>query len=187
MLSSIWLLSALCATALSSPTLPLSSDAGARSVEMKVLSEYFQMLGSKVQAGRQMAQAPVCNLNNAVMPVAGQSLPSCLLTPPVLTVHSTNASSAANRRPSVETRGHWQRNPELLLRQQRDRCARSSWRRRDPLQCLLYSIQLPRPAIRSPQRGTTIQSQRRQPSYSVPVQPSYQWAPLLPEHHNANV
>jgi hypothetical protein len=37
---------------------------------MKILSNYFSMLGSKVQAGRNMAAAPVCNLNNAVMPVA---------------------------------------------------------------------------------------------------------------------
>ncbi|KAG0651862.1 hypothetical protein D0Z07_1298 [Hyphodiscus hymeniophilus] len=70
MLYSIWMVSALCATALSAPTLTFSSDAAARPVEMKVLSEYFQMLGSKVQEGKKMAQAPVCNMNNAVMPVA---------------------------------------------------------------------------------------------------------------------
>lgn len=70
MLSSIWIVSALCATALSAPTLTFSADAAARPAEMQVLSEYFQMLGSKVQAGKNMAQAPVCNLDNAVMPVA---------------------------------------------------------------------------------------------------------------------
>jgi hypothetical protein len=70
MLSSIWIISALCATALSAPTLTFSSDAAVRPVEMIVLSDYFQMLGSKIQAGKNMAQAPVCDLNNAVMPVA---------------------------------------------------------------------------------------------------------------------
>jgi hypothetical protein len=70
MLSKIWAVSALCAVALSAPTLTYSSGAAERPAEMEVLSEYFQMLASKVQAGRNMAQAPVCNLNNAVLPVA---------------------------------------------------------------------------------------------------------------------
>lgn len=70
MVSSIWIVSALCATALAAPTLTYSSNAAALPAEMKVLSEYFQLLGSKVQAGKNMAQAPVCNLNNAVMPIA---------------------------------------------------------------------------------------------------------------------
>jgi hypothetical protein len=74
MLSSIWIVSALCATAFSAPTLTFSSNAAARPAEMKVLSDYFQMLGSKVQEGKNMAQAPVCNLNNAVIPVACKSL-----------------------------------------------------------------------------------------------------------------
>ncbi|KAH6681813.1 hypothetical protein B0J14DRAFT_223575 [Halenospora varia] len=68
MLSQIWVVSALCAVAFSAPT--FSPGAAERPVEMKVLSDYFHMLGSKVQAGRQMAQAPVCNLANAAMPVA---------------------------------------------------------------------------------------------------------------------
>jgi len=62
--------SALCAVALASPTLPYSPQAAERPAEMKVLSDYFSMLGHKVQAGRLMAEAPVCNLNNAVLPVA---------------------------------------------------------------------------------------------------------------------
>jgi len=62
--------SALCAVALSAPTLSYSSSAAERPAEMQILSEYFQMLGQKVQEGRNMAEAPVCNIGNAVLPVA---------------------------------------------------------------------------------------------------------------------
>ena len=48
----------------------LSTFAATRSVEIRVLSKYFQMLGRKVQAGKNMTEAPVCNMNNAVMPDA---------------------------------------------------------------------------------------------------------------------
>ncbi|RAL60788.1 hypothetical protein DID88_009893 [Monilinia fructigena] len=47
---------------------PFSSGA-ARPAEKQVISEYFDMLGHKVQAGRKMSQAPVCNLKNAAQPV----------------------------------------------------------------------------------------------------------------------
>jgi hypothetical protein len=70
MFSKVLLTSALCAVALASPMLPYNSEAAQRPAEMKVLSEYFSMLGHKVQAGKQMSQAPMCNLNNAVLPVA---------------------------------------------------------------------------------------------------------------------
>ncbi|TVY45171.1 hypothetical protein LSUB1_G001018 [Lachnellula subtilissima] len=70
MLCNLWVASALCAVALSAPTIPYSSAAAERPTEMKVLSEYFNMLGSKVQAGKQMAEAPVCDLSNAVLPTA---------------------------------------------------------------------------------------------------------------------
>lgn len=70
MLGRILAASALCAVALASPTLPYSPAAAERPAEMKVLSDYFTMLAGKVQAGRQMSQAPVCDLNNAVLPVA---------------------------------------------------------------------------------------------------------------------
>jgi len=69
----LWVLSALCAVVLSAPappTLTYSAGAAERPAEMQILSEYFTMLGQKVQAGRKMAQAPVCNINNAVLPVA---------------------------------------------------------------------------------------------------------------------
>jgi len=68
MLCKLWAVSALCAVVLSAPTLSVS--AAERPAEMKILSDYFQMLASKVQAGKNMAQAPVCNVNNAQMPVA---------------------------------------------------------------------------------------------------------------------
>jgi hypothetical protein len=41
--------------------------------EMKVLSEYFNMLGSKVQAGKQMAAGPVCDMSKASLPTACES------------------------------------------------------------------------------------------------------------------
>jgi len=69
MLSSVWVVSALCAVALSAPTLPYETKSTAGAANMAVLSEYFSLLGSKVQAGRGQT-APVCDLSNAVMPVA---------------------------------------------------------------------------------------------------------------------
>lgn len=68
MFSAIWVVSALCTIALSAPT--FSTFAATQPVKMRVLSEYFQMLGRKVQAGKNIAEAPVCNMNNAVMPGA---------------------------------------------------------------------------------------------------------------------
>jgi len=69
----VWIMSALSAVAVAAPTFAI--PAGARPGEMQILSEYFQMLGSKVQAGRNMASSPVCDLNNAVMPVACEFSP----------------------------------------------------------------------------------------------------------------
>ncbi|RDL40394.1 Uncharacterized protein BP5553_00373 [Venustampulla echinocandica] len=71
MLSELWVVSALCAVALSAPTFSMS--AVERPVEMKVLSDYFQMLSAKVQEGKKMAQAPVCDLSRAVLPVTSSS------------------------------------------------------------------------------------------------------------------
>jgi len=70
MFCKLWVASALCAVALSAPTITYSQGAAERPTEMKVLSDYFHMLGSKVQAGRQMAEAPVCNMAKASLPVA---------------------------------------------------------------------------------------------------------------------
>lgn len=69
MFSKVLVTSALCAVAFASPFLPYSQQAAQRPAEMQVLSDYFSMLGQKVQAGRQMSEAPVCNLNNAVLPL----------------------------------------------------------------------------------------------------------------------
>ncbi|KAN0115079.1 malate dehydrogenase [Hyaloscypha variabilis] len=69
MFSKVLVTSALCAVAFASPFLPYSQQAAQRPAEMQVLSDYFSMLGQKVQAGRQMSEAPVCNLDNAVLPV----------------------------------------------------------------------------------------------------------------------
>lgn len=73
MLCNLWVASALCAVALSAPAIPYSSGAAERPTEMKVLSDYFNMLGSKVQAGKQMAEAPVCDLSKAILPTACKS------------------------------------------------------------------------------------------------------------------
>ena len=70
MLSPVWVVSALCAIATAAPTFSYNPGAAERPVEMRILSEYFQMLGHKVESGRNMAQAPMCNMNNAVLPVA---------------------------------------------------------------------------------------------------------------------
>lgn len=66
--SFLWAFFALGATALPAPTFSFSSGA-AQPAEKQVISEYFDMLGQKVQAGRKMSQAPVCNLNNAAQPI----------------------------------------------------------------------------------------------------------------------
>ncbi len=73
MLSQIWVVSALCAGALAAPTFTYSAGSAERPTDMKVLSDYFQMLGRKIQEGKNMAATPVCNLQNAVMPVACMS------------------------------------------------------------------------------------------------------------------
>jgi hypothetical protein len=72
MLSQVWITSALCAIAMAAPS--LAPGAAARPQEMKVLTEYFQMLATKVQAGKLMGAVPVCDLSKAVLPVAGKSL-----------------------------------------------------------------------------------------------------------------
>ncbi|TGO16521.1 hypothetical protein BTUL_0027g00510 [Botrytis tulipae] len=66
--SFLWAIFALGATALPAPTYTFSSGA-AHPAEKQVISEYFDMLGQKVQAGRKMSHAPVCNLNTAAQPV----------------------------------------------------------------------------------------------------------------------
>ena len=79
MVSRLWVLSALCAVAFSAPPpLTYSSDAAAVPAEMKVLSDYFTMLATKVQAGRSMAQAPVCDMSKAVLPTTPGKRCTCI-------------------------------------------------------------------------------------------------------------
>jgi len=67
MLSKIWVVSALSAVAMCAPT--LNSNAVQVPADMEVLSDYFNLLASKIQNGRNMAAAPGCDLSKAVMPV----------------------------------------------------------------------------------------------------------------------
>jgi len=69
MLRNIWVVSALCAVALSAPALNFPGGVEGPG-EIKILTDYFQMLAQKVQEGKNMAQAPVCDVSKAVMPVA---------------------------------------------------------------------------------------------------------------------
>jgi len=73
MRSSLWIASALVALVSAAP--PYNPGA-ASSSEMKVISDYFQVIGSKVLAGKSMSQEPVCDLSVAEMPVAPTPLPS---------------------------------------------------------------------------------------------------------------
>jgi len=79
MLAKVYLISALCATAFSAPTLSYSPGAAAVTPDMKVLSDYFRLISSKIQAGRNMAAAPVCNLARAQLPASGMFLPSPII------------------------------------------------------------------------------------------------------------
>ncbi|KAH8595801.1 malate dehydrogenase-like protein [Bisporella sp. PMI_857] len=76
MLFKFWAFSALCAVTMSAPTLSYNAKAVEPPANMKVLAEYFQLLASKIQAGKNMAQAPVCNLANAKLPASGIALPA---------------------------------------------------------------------------------------------------------------
>ena len=66
MRSSLWIASALVVLASAAP--PYNPNA-ASSSEMKIISEYFQVIGSKILAGKSMSQEPVCDLSVAQMPV----------------------------------------------------------------------------------------------------------------------
>ncbi|TVY78128.1 hypothetical protein LSUE1_G004645 [Lachnellula suecica] len=69
MFCKLWVASALCAVALSAPTITIPSGA-ALPAEVKALSDYFNLLATKVQAGKSMAAAPVCDLSKASLPTA---------------------------------------------------------------------------------------------------------------------
>lgn len=76
MRSGMWVVAAaLCAGVLGAPTDKFSYG-NASPGEMKVLSDYFSLLGDKVRAGKQMASAPVCDLSLASMPAGKYKLHS---------------------------------------------------------------------------------------------------------------
>lgn len=67
------LLSALCAaTALAAPAYPELNVNAATPSSADDLSQYFNLLAQKISSGRQMATSPVCNIANAVLPVASK-------------------------------------------------------------------------------------------------------------------
>ncbi|KAJ9142787.1 malate dehydrogenase [Pleurostoma richardsiae] len=76
MRSSILLVSALAASAFAAPTYPSFNVNSALPGDVKVISDYFNMLAHKVQEGRSMSLAPVCDLSKAVQPTSSPSLPA---------------------------------------------------------------------------------------------------------------
>ncbi|KUI57936.1 hypothetical protein VP1G_05229 [Cytospora mali] len=71
MRTSTILVSALSAIAFAAPAHPkLNLDAALPTDAINDISQYFNMLASKTQEGRQMAGSPVCDLSNAQMPTA---------------------------------------------------------------------------------------------------------------------
>jgi hypothetical protein len=62
MRSSIWIASALSTVALAAPSWDVKAE------DVPVVSEYFQLLGSKIQEQRSLSAVPVCDLSKAVMP-----------------------------------------------------------------------------------------------------------------------
>jgi hypothetical protein len=70
MLSSFWLVSAMCALATAAPTQSYSTESAQPFPEVEALSAYFEALMSKVQAGKGAWSAPSCDLSNAVLPAA---------------------------------------------------------------------------------------------------------------------
>ena len=157
MLANIWILSALCAGAIAAPTLSYSTKAVEKPADMKLLASYFKLLADKVQAGRNMAEAPVCNLANAVLPTTCTS-PFPPLTHTSANEENSTALTSHRRRSPTKTCRHWKRNTELYLRHKLYRSSLSNWRHRNPLQRFLHCIYLPRPPPLSPRRRTTIRT-----------------------------
>ncbi|KAI4602050.1 hypothetical protein KJ359_010916 [Pestalotiopsis sp. 9143b] len=75
--SSILLTAALGAmTAMAAPTYPSLNVHAAEPGSSETVSEYFNMLATKVQESKQMAVAPVCDLSTVELPVAPTPLPA---------------------------------------------------------------------------------------------------------------
>ncbi|KAI3400218.1 hypothetical protein diail_4103 [Diaporthe ilicicola] len=71
MRSSTIFLPALCASVFAAPVYPdLNLKAALPDDAMNDISQYFNMLAQKTQEGRQMGQAPACDVSAAKMPVA---------------------------------------------------------------------------------------------------------------------
>ncbi|KAI0124378.1 hypothetical protein BJ170DRAFT_639192 [Xylariales sp. AK1849] len=76
MRSSVLLASALGVTTITAaPTWPALNLNAAMPGSLQSVSAYFNMLAQKVQESRSMAEAPVCDLSKASMPVAPVALP----------------------------------------------------------------------------------------------------------------
>lgn len=71
---SIWIAAALGTVALAAPALDVQSE------DVPLLSEYFQLLGQKVQAQRSLSAVPVCDLSKAVMPGVLSSIHLIMIT-----------------------------------------------------------------------------------------------------------
>lgn len=72
--SSILLTAALGAmTAMAAPTYPSLNVHAAEPGSSETVSEYFNMLATKVQESKQMAVAPVCDLSTVELPVGMQT------------------------------------------------------------------------------------------------------------------
>lgn len=65
------LVPALCASVFAAPVYPdLNVKAAMPDDAISDISQYFNMLAQKTQEGRQMSQAPACDLSAAKLPVA---------------------------------------------------------------------------------------------------------------------
>lgn len=67
---------ALCASVFAAPVYPdLNLKAAMPDDAMSDISQYFNMLATKTQEGRQMSQAPTCDMSAAKLPVACKFYP----------------------------------------------------------------------------------------------------------------
>ncbi|KAK3685637.1 hypothetical protein B0T22DRAFT_224853 [Podospora appendiculata] len=76
MRASILLASVFGAAVFAAPAYPDLNEAAALPGGLDTVSEYFNMLATKVQQTRSMAVAPVCDLSKASLPVAPSPLPA---------------------------------------------------------------------------------------------------------------
>jgi hypothetical protein len=72
------LVTAFAAISCAAPTFPQVNLDAADPKGVEAISEYFNLLASKVQASRLMSAAPICDMSRAQMPVGTISLPYLL-------------------------------------------------------------------------------------------------------------